>query len=531
MLSGIFSRWKYTVAFYFTPDSMRGDDLKPIVEEILERAEEIGIRVNLIASDMGSVNGAMWKAFGVCIAGRNSKIINSVPHPCDPFRKLWFCPDSGHLFKNLKWALLNNKIIELPQWFVKCHNLSSSTVRCEHISELAQFQEDSDLLMAPKITINELALGNFAKMKVNKAVNFLSSVTSSSLSFLADEDPDKQEYRATASFIEVVSKWFHLVSSRSHKFALGYIPGDEESEFKYIEAVAFLQDVMRLFQDMKIGQQGLFKPVQRGVLLTTKTILELADWLIEENNYRFVLTGRFSTDCVENMFSCIRAKQPIPTAVQFKQNLKVVTVSKYLRPVNNSSYNADDCVLVGNFLKNPKSKPDAKILPALQMPNFSSVEIVLDDIQLSILYYNAGYIFSRILNNNSICKECIDSAGSSDEIPNIRHAKFTKLKRFREGTLFFVNEEVFDFFKQMEIIFRQNIAHIRNIQSQGFDAVRFFKEKFINIPCEKLKTCHGIKLHAISRFVTFRLRIAKQKIRAQKKTYNSKTMAMHTTVL
>ena len=435
MLSGIFSRWKYTVAYYFTADSMLGGDLKPIIEEIIERAEEIGIRVHLVASDMGPVNGAMWRAFGVCIAGSHSRIINSIPHPCDPFRKLWFSPDSGHLFKNLKWALLNNKTIELPQWFVESNNLLSSTVRSGHISELAEFQEGSDLLMAPKITWNELALGNFAKMKVNKAVNLLSSVTSSSLIFLADEDPQKEEYRTTALFIEVVSKWFQLVTSRNHKFALGYRPGDEESEFKYTEAVVFLEDVVRLFSDMKIGEKGGFKPVQRGVLLTTKSVLELADYLIEEHNYRFVLTSRFSTDCIENLCSSLRVKQPIPAALQFKQNLKVVTVSKYLRPVNNSSYSADDRVLVGNFLKKPKSKKPAEAPPALQMPDFSSVPIDLDDVQLNVLYYDAGYIFSRIQENNSICRECIDSAASISEISNIPYAKLTKLKRFRKGFL------------------------------------------------------------------------------------------------
>ena len=70
----------------------------------------------------------------------------------------------------------------------------------------------------------------------------------------------------------------------------------------------------------------------------------------------YVLTARFNTDLVENLFSSVRAKQPIPSALQFKKNLKIITISKYMKSVNNSSYNQDDGFIIGDLFEKPKPK-------------------------------------------------------------------------------------------------------------------------------------------------------------------------------
>jgi len=67
MLGGISSRWKQIVAYYYTGDSLDSAKLKPIVCDIIERAEKIGLRVHSVTSDMGSANMALWKAFGIKI--------------------------------------------------------------------------------------------------------------------------------------------------------------------------------------------------------------------------------------------------------------------------------------------------------------------------------------------------------------------------------------------------------------------------------------------------------------------------------
>lgn len=278
---------------------------------------------------MGPNNLAMWREFCVGFAGRYSTITNSIAHPINPNnRKLWFIADPGHLLKNLKFCMINNKVITLPAKIVTDNNLSSSVVDCLHVKELAQFQENLQLKLAPSIKVDDISSGTFNKMKVNKAKNFLSRDISASLQFLSTQN-SKQAFCTTAFFIEVVSKWFTLVTSRTPKIALGKVSGDTFSEKKFEESIAFLESIIELFQEMKVGNGTQFKPVQRGVIITTKSIIELSTYLINEKGYQFVLAGRLTSDCVENIFSCVRAKQPIPTALQFKQNLKIIAISKF----------------------------------------------------------------------------------------------------------------------------------------------------------------------------------------------------------
>ncbi|XP_024873880.1 uncharacterized protein LOC112455899, partial [Temnothorax curvispinosus] len=63
MLGGIGSRWKQVVAYYFTSSSVNTLQLKEIIEEIINKAEAIGLRVLSVTSDMGFMNMGLWKLF------------------------------------------------------------------------------------------------------------------------------------------------------------------------------------------------------------------------------------------------------------------------------------------------------------------------------------------------------------------------------------------------------------------------------------------------------------------------------------
>jgi hypothetical protein len=54
LLAGIFSRWKQIIAYYYTPDGYDGAQLKPIIEEIIAKAESICLYVHSVTSDMGA---------------------------------------------------------------------------------------------------------------------------------------------------------------------------------------------------------------------------------------------------------------------------------------------------------------------------------------------------------------------------------------------------------------------------------------------------------------------------------------------
>ncbi|XP_025155233.1 uncharacterized protein LOC109504180 isoform X1 [Harpegnathos saltator] len=437
MLGGIFTRWKIPVANHFTPNSVDGAILKPIVETIIAKAEAIGLYVHSITSDMGPLNLGMWRAFGGIIGNRYSKIKNSIVHPIDHTRRLFFMADVPHLLKYLRASSLNNKVIELPIEFVQAHNLSQPVVKCQHLLELIEIQENLELKLIPKLKKSDMMYSTFNKMKVNKATHIWSRDVSSAIYFYAEENK-KTEFNTTAAFVEIVSKWFTLATSRTSKVALGKTASDENIQIKFNDNIAFLKSVVELFREIKIGHDAKFKPVQSGVMITTTSLIELTQFLIDERKYVYVLTSRFTQDCLENLFSSIRVKHPVPTALQFKQNLKLIAISQYLQSPHTSSYEKDDGQIIGDFFNKPKivndigecTQTSVDILHVLK----SNSNISLDNIELNVLFNIAGYIISSIAICTNICSKCLLSVGSKTYNPIQKYNKFVQLRCFRAKT-------------------------------------------------------------------------------------------------
>jgi hypothetical protein len=282
--------------------------------------------------------------------GKNSKWPwkTSVPHPADPEKRLYLMPDPPHIIKNLRSALTVGNKFSLPASFMKKHGLKYDGVELSHINDLIRYQQTMTLKLAPKLDSDLITPGHFDKMNVGMALKLFSPAVAHGLEYLVKECGFSEALLSTAKFIEVVAKWFYYVSSRHPSAALS-----RYNEDKYREALAFLADVVDLFRFIKIGKG--WKPVQTGMIMATKSILEIQDVLLMVYLFKLVLTGRLSQDSLENLFSMIRSKNPIPTAKEFKYNLRAICIAQYLKEHKNSNYQFDDRDCLAEFLENKKA--------------------------------------------------------------------------------------------------------------------------------------------------------------------------------
>jgi hypothetical protein len=139
MVGGLTSRWKQTVAFHLTGQSVDGRVLKPIIIEILEETHKIGLKIVAINSDMGAANQAMWSSFGI-FSKKGGLVSNHIVHPCDPTRKVYFMADVPHLYKNIKSAFIHGQQFTLPEDVVKSQDLPSAVASIDPVKDLAKFQ-------------------------------------------------------------------------------------------------------------------------------------------------------------------------------------------------------------------------------------------------------------------------------------------------------------------------------------------------------------------------------------------------------
>ena len=69
------------------------------------------------------------------------------------------------------------------------------------------------------------------------------------------------------------------------------------------ENIYFLKEVIHIFTDLVIGN-GEFKPIQRGTMISTISMIELTEYFITERNVEYILLlDSIALDCLENIFS------------------------------------------------------------------------------------------------------------------------------------------------------------------------------------------------------------------------------------
>ena len=62
--------------------------------------------------------------------------------------------------------------------------------------------------------------------------------------------------------------------------------------------------------------------------MTTTSVLHLQKEVLD-SGFEFLMTARLTRDCLENLFSVVRTRNPVPTPVAFKNALKIIAVSQF----------------------------------------------------------------------------------------------------------------------------------------------------------------------------------------------------------
>ena len=295
MVRGITIHWKQIVGYFFTGDSMKGEALWETAKEIVVMLGKKNVNVRAIVSDMGACNQAMWNSAGVYVNSVHIK--NCVDHPHFANQQLYFLADIPHLLKNIRNCLLANNIL-LPLDVVTTNSLPNNTVSVEPVHQLVELQNKTNLKIAPSLTAAHIKPGQYEKMKVSIAAQFFSRSTASALRFLSEHGSVHENSLTTAWFLDFINAWFDACNARFSKAAL--FP---QSQAK----LDVMHQAIQVFSKMKFtGKRPGWKPIQTGVLLSTKSLLDLFDVLVMKSSLKFLLTGRFTQDSLENLFLQLR---------------------------------------------------------------------------------------------------------------------------------------------------------------------------------------------------------------------------------
>ena len=457
--------------------------LKQVTKEVIEAAHSIGLFVHVCVSDMGTANQDMWRTVGV-YSGRTG-CTNHIQHPCSDQHQLYFMADTPHLLKNVRNCLLNQSVL-LPQHIVSSASLPSDCVTLSHVRELVKVQDDKQLKLVPNLTAAHVSPGQYQKMRVNTAAAVLSHTTASALQFCVAVNIMPKEAETTAWFIDCVNKWFDAMNARTIKASL--FPTSQGK----VNALHLLLDVIR---NVRFTGRDSWKPIQTGIQLSTVTVLDLFNDLVCQGNYKFLITGRLTQDCVENFFSCIRGKgDSHPSPVHFRQNLRVVSLSQFMQITPLSSYDIDDSVYFLDFLK---TKPVRTVQDVDDEFVFVDEHVSLLHTNLDILDTNVCYLLAGWTVHKQKARIAV-ICGSPCDAP--AEAQLMMIKTY--GGLSYPSELVYKAVQVAESVFRCHQGELALTSNVEHKLNSMFSNRF---SVDGLPPCHSVLSDIISRY--FRLRI------------------------
>lgn len=535
MLAGIMRRWKIPVAVYLT--SKKDEEFKKkkgekdqnhlgvafagIINKVITRAEQAQLKVCGVTSDMGPDNLAMWRALGIT-GGEFQKLISSFRNPVRPEAEVCVMPDAVHLFKSIKSAMESNKFIQLPADIVAAEGLTSSIVDYGHVDDLYKHEEKFELKVAFRLRPENIhCKKQYNTMKVGTSKAVVCHRTAVGLEMLAQETKNLS-YRTTAWFFFLLNTFFELVTGRDKTMAVS-----KNNMEVYGKAIALIQKVQYVFLNITIGSKKDWKPCQRGIRVLCSTLLKLLEYFLDERGYPFLLLGRFTQDCIENLFSLIRLRQPIPHAVTFFHCLKVITIAQYSIAVKNSNYDYDgghepaaSFDFLAEAMRRAKERAEERFYESLEELFANPIEkLSLSDLdtlsewEQSVFYDMAGSTVETLTSINvTVCEKCIDAV----KLKSGHHPRsiVTEMKEYvalrpddalQNPLQVYVSDHVYRALLTAEVTFRK-YRH-RTLHFKATDVQKYFTDNLMYVwEGSLIPDCHNIGRKILDIFFESRLK-------------------------
>ena len=401
--------------------------------------------------------------------------------------------DPCHILKNICGAFMKYDFI-LPQDVVDdpTNDVETRVASHKHIWALHEWQEHHQLKICPRVNAKSFPQNGFQAMNVGAADQLFDEATAAGLRYLVEEQNAPKSYLTTAYMIDWLARWFALMKSRNphHCFRLS-------REDKFQETCQFLRDFVSLFEsitfDCRTG--NTYKPFQKGVHLTTYSMLGQCQYYLHEKGHSYLLGGRFTTDFVENYFSQVRRRHKIPTCLEFRYAFKALLIIQCQNGARGSSYFFDDANLYWTTrlkeLKELNAENELLDVDHDVCNVLMGDRLEKDHSQENALTYMLGYLFKQTIvpGAESACDTCnktfVQKYSDSSE-----NQKLLVLKCYTPNALCVPNDYAYKLFSFVESSFLLNVADFKDNAQSFMDSMVEKCAKTMKSMFPEIVTCH-----------------------------------------
>ncbi len=309
LASGLKKYWRQAFSYHFVKNNMPAESLVPILLQSLSELKALGLKVVVICSDQGS---NFWSLLSILGVDKDK------PYFEHDGQVVFVCADVPHLIKNVRNCLSANDIVS-----------SLGKADWNVILELYERDKKQEIRLCPKLRKKHFELGGFgAKMKVSTATQTISRSVSAAILTYSGFGQLGPHAQSTAHTLQWFNDLFDCLNSSKKigktRFQKGLTLPEDETLFPFLNKCKAWLSEMKIFRKTGKDVTNNFRFIQ-GWLLTINTITQLSKILHRDYDFQYLLTRRFCTDPLENLFCIIRSGRGFdqnPTCYGFAQSFK-----------------------------------------------------------------------------------------------------------------------------------------------------------------------------------------------------------------
>ncbi|KAH6948106.1 hypothetical protein HPB50_022975 [Hyalomma asiaticum] len=297
LLCGQRGRFKIPVGYFFTK-GCSGELLAKAIKLIIKKTEEVGYRILRLVTDNHKINVVEMEILS------QGQLQTQISHPTDASRQLFLAFDQSHIIKNVRSQFLSKEI---------GGNKEISSV---YLKDLYKMQQGSTVKPVRFLTRKHIFPTNIEKMGVRTTVQVLSPPVTAALRYMKDQAGHTCHLKfanvgPTVEFMSNMYRWFVLMDVSNCQQHIHQNNPDakefydpEDVRLHWLELI-FLEYVEDL-KEASSQENLLSKETYHALVFTTVSNIQCIRFLLNECNFQFVLTRKFSSDPIEFFFGFLR---------------------------------------------------------------------------------------------------------------------------------------------------------------------------------------------------------------------------------
>jgi hypothetical protein len=277
--------------------SISSQVIKSWWDRVLQVLTEIGYDIVATLTDAHSSNRRFFTQ-DLC----GGKLGTSVPNPCAPGSKIFLIFDSVHLFKNVYNNFLNRREFVCPPF-----EGSALSAKFKHVEDLYRMELSRAVKYAHKLTDKVIAPQPIERTKVQLADRFFDDST---INGLEQCGTDESGWKETARFLKLIWRFWNCVNVQS-RYAATHLRDERRKPITKIDKdqITFLSAFYRWMEEwekMSKKSGGLSRETFLSGKQTCLALKELAEYLLKEKEFEYVLLGKVNSDPLERRFGWYR---------------------------------------------------------------------------------------------------------------------------------------------------------------------------------------------------------------------------------